>query len=110
MSSSFKASYEGIGQLLVSEEMQLEMLRRARKMMAFAIADAPYDPADKDGDHYRDHFFVDSGIQEGKTRRAYGRMGNDHPAAVSIEYGTGEGGSRTPAHHTVLRSIDAARD
>lgn len=111
----FQWSYEGGGQLLVSEGMQLEMLRRARKIRDAAVASAPYDPADKDDDHYKDHFSVDSGVTEGatlfrgravKTRRAYASVTNDHPAAVSIEFGTAD----TPAHHTMLRAIDAARD
>lgn len=106
MTARFKLNYSGVGEMLRSPEMQAEMLRRVKRMQAYAEATAPYDAADKDGDHYRDHFSVESGVQHHKTSRAYGRLTNDHVAAVSIEFGT----SKTPAHHTMLRSIDAARD
>jgi hypothetical protein len=104
--TDFQSSYEGIGEMLRSAEMQAEMRRRAEAMLAFAQADAPYDPTDTDGDHYRDHFSVESGIQVHKTTRAYGALVNDHPAALPIEVGT----SDTPAHHTLTRALDAAGD
>lgn len=106
MPSTFRADYGGIGRLLVSEDMQADMHRRAERMKAYAEADAPFDPADRDGDHYRDHFSVSSGIQERKTRRAVGTLTNDHRAAFQIEVGTKD----TPAHHTLTRAIDAAKD
>lgn len=106
MGARFNGSYDGVGEMLCSAAMQAEMRRRAEKMLAAAVADAPYDPTDKDGDHYRDHFSVESGVRQGKTRRAYGRVTNDHVAALSIEFGT----SDTPAHHTLTRALDAAKD
>ena len=102
----FQPSYVGIGEMLVSGDMQAEMLRRVSKMKAAAEADAPYDATDRDGDHYRDHFHVEAGVREGRTRRAFGRLENDSPVAVLVEFGS----VHNPAHHTVLRSIDAARD
>lgn len=104
--ASFQANYHGIGRLLVSEDMQAEMHRRALRMKAAAEADAPFDPDDSDHDHYRDHFAVSSGIQERKTRRAIGTLTNDHPAAFQIEVGTG----KTPAHRTLTRALDAVKD
>lgn len=103
--SSFRADYTGIGRMLVSEAMQAEMHRRASRVKEAAESAAPYDAADKDGDHYRDHFTVSSGVQEHKTRRAVGTVTNDHPAAFQIEVGTKD----TPAHRTLTRALDAAK-
>lgn len=103
---SFRASYKGIGEMLCTPEMQAEMRRRAEKIAEAARADAPYDPRSKDGTHYKDSFAVDSGVQERKTRRAFGRVTNTDPAAFYIEYGTRD----TPAHHTLARALDHARD
>lgn len=104
--SAFKADYAGIGHMLVSEAMQAEMKRRAEKVKEYAEATAPYDPNDRDGDHYKDHFTVESGVQHRKTSRAYGAVVNDHPAAFQIEVGTKD----TPAHRTLTRALDAAKD
>lgn len=103
---SFHADYHGIGEMLCSPEMQAEMHRRAEKVKAAAEAAAPYDPASKDGTHYKDSFTVESGVREGKTRRAYGRVVNDDPAAFYIEYGT----SDTPRYRTLGRALDHAKD
>ena len=104
--SRFDASFEGIGEMLCSPEMQAEMRRRAEKVKAAAEAAAPFDPHSKDGTHYKDSFSVDSGVREGKTRRAFGRATNDDPAAFYIEYGT----SDTPRHRTLGRALDHAKD
>lgn len=103
---TYKPSYTGIGEMLCAPFMQAEMRRRAEKVKEYAEATAPYDPDDKDNDHYRDHFSVSSGVQEGKTRRAVGTVTNDHVAALSIEAGTKD----TDAHWTLTRALDAARD
>lgn len=102
---AYMSDYEGVGRMLCSPELQADMRRRAETMLAAALTDAPYDANDKDGDHYRDHFSVDSGVREGKSRRAFGRLSNDHPAALPIEFGT----AHTPAHHTLTRALDAAK-
>lgn len=102
----FQWDYKGAGELLVSEGMQAEMRRRADKVMAAAVADAPYDAKSTDGTHYKDSFEVSSGVREGKTRRAYGRVENTDEAAFYVEYGT----RNNPAHHTLLRALDAAKD
>lgn len=104
--AGFQANYDGIGEMLCSPGMQAEMLRRARRVMEAAIADAPYDPKDRDGNHYKDGFSVDAGIQERKTRRAFGRVTNDNEAAFLVEYGS----KNNPAHHTLTRALDAAKD
>lgn len=102
--SEFKASYDGIGQMLRSTEMQADMRRRAEKIKNAATVDAPYDPASVT--HYRDAFSVESGVREGASRRAFGRVTNDDAAAFYIEYGA----KTIPAHHTLTRALDAAKD
>lgn len=117
MGKAFQADYKGIGELLVSPQMQAHMLARAEQMKAAAVADAPFDPNDKDGDHYKDHFYTESGVQHHKTSRAYGLLGNNTVSKtsargvdVSVAFLVEFGSKNNPAHHTILRSIDAARD
>jgi hypothetical protein len=83
-----------------------EMRHRAGHVFDAAVADAAqhYDPTDHDGDHYIDHFRVEAGIQERKTRRAVGKVINDHQAALYIEYGTVD----TPRQRILGRALDAA--
>lgn len=101
MASTFNANFAGIGEMLRSAEMQAEMERRAGKGKDFAETIAPFD--EHDGDHYKDHFSVEA---RPRHDRACAALVNDDPAAFQIEHGT----SRTPAHHTLLRSIDAMGD
>jgi len=100
MTSEFTPDYEGIGEMLRSEWMQAEMIRRAEKGKAYAEAIAPFDPTDRDGDHYKDHFSVRPGNRQD---RASAELVNDHVAAVQIEWGT----SDTPAHRTLGKALDA---
>lgn len=102
-------SYDGIGRMLTASWMQGLMARHAEPVKELAEATAPYDPNDKDDDHYRDHFKVESGVLHRKTSRAFAAVVNDHPASVSIEFGQRKQEHNTPAHHTLLRSIDAAK-
>jgi len=105
--TSFKASYEGIGEMLCSDGMVAEMRRRAEKVKVAAEALAPYDPTSIDGSHYRDSFKVTAGVERTlATLRAVGRVSNADEAAVFIEYGT----SKTPDYHVLGKAIDAARD
>lgn len=111
----FNPSYEGLGALLRGPEMQAEMKRRAEKIEAAAIADAPVGPpSDPHRGEYRDSFKVSSGVETDVKgeRRAYGRVRNEASYAVAVEYGNG-GTSKGPtagAHHTLGRALDHARD
>ncbi len=108
MGASFRASYEGIGELLKSPMMEAEMRRRAEKVRAAAEARAPVgDPAsDPHPGRYKASFRVVSGRAGGvKGDRAFGRTLNDSPEAFYVEWGT----SRQPAHHTLLNAVQAAR-
>jgi hypothetical protein len=109
--ATFKADKRAIGTILVSDEIRAVLVAKAETAKGIAEVIAPFDPNDRDGDHYRDHFQVTTGSQIRKTRRAYAELSNDHPAAAAIEYGTGSpDGSRTPAHHTRLRSVEAMKE
>jgi HK97 gp10 family phage protein len=100
--SDFTPSYSGLGELLRSDEMKAEMLRRAEKVAEMARAIAPVD----DGD-YKASITASVGIQREATERAAGRVevGVDH--AIFVEYGTSSG---SPAQHILGRSLDAAKD
>lgn len=107
MTARFQGDYRGIGDMLCSEGMQAAMRARAEKVAVAAEIDAPIGPAsDPHAGRYKASFSVDSGIREGKTRRAYGRVTNDSPEAIYVEYGN----KNIDAHHTLGRALDAARD
>jgi hypothetical protein len=88
--------------MLRSPEMAAEMRRRAEKVAVRARALAPVDSG-----QYKNSFVVSSGRRGGMKRdRAFGRVTNTAPYAMHVETGT----SRTPAHHTLRRSMQAAGD
>jgi hypothetical protein len=107
--SDFNPSYSGLGELLRSEEMKAEMLRRAEKVAEFARAIAPVD----DGD-YKASIKASADVRRTQaTERAEGRVeiGVDH--AIYVEYGTLQGSATSkgsPAQHILGRSLDAAKD
>lgn len=112
MAMRFKPSYRGIGQMLCADFMIAEMDVRAHRVMAQAIATAPVDE-DLDDEHrgrYKARFKVTSGIRPGsrggRKRRAFGRVTNDAPEAIDVEFGT----HTTPRHRILGRALLAARD
>lgn len=76
-------------QILCSEAMQHEMLRRADVGKLYAEAVAPVDETGPHPSQYKDAFTTSSGIQDHKTRRAYGRLENPTPEAIFVEKGNG---------------------
>lgn len=104
--SDYRPSYEGIGELLTSEFMQAEMLRRAERVKAQAEATAPDAPPYGEG--YKYEFKVSGGIKVSKegTRRAVGTVTNESDHALWVEYG----GQNTPAHRILGRALNAAKD
>lgn len=112
MSMRFKPSYRGIGQMLIMPELQANMIARAERVATQARATAPVD-ADPDDAHrgrYKASFKVTGGIRKGsrggRRRRAYGRVTNNAPEALDVEYGT----PYTARHRTLGRALMAARD
>lgn len=99
--------YEAFGEaVLCSPEMVAEMHRRAERVKDAAEATAPvYEQGPHPG-RYKESFEVTSGVKEGKTRRAYGRVTNTAPEAIYVEYGN----TNTPRHRTLGHALDAAKE
>lgn len=102
--STYRPSYRGIGDLLTSDFLQAEMLRRAEKVEKAAEALAPDAPPYGVG--YKYEFEVTGGIKESKkgTKRAYGRVTNRSEHAMWVEFG----GQNTPKHRVLGKALDAA--
>lgn len=128
--SKISFSYDGIGQLLRSDFMAAEMVRRAQKVADLARSRAPvYSGSGRDPHRgrYKDSFQV-LGTRTGggyRKNRAAGIVINNSPEAVFIEYGTQahdtrirdrNGRERTihvpamPARHVLGSSMMAAGD
>jgi hypothetical protein len=97
---SFQADYKGIGEMLCAPFMVSDMHRRAELVAELARATGPR----KTGE-YVSRFKVSSGIRQGRTRRAFGRVTNDSDHAIHVEFGTED----TPAHRTLRRALSAAK-
>jgi hypothetical protein len=97
--SSFRLDVAGFGEFLCGPAMQAEMRRRAEKVKARAEATAPVDRNSRHAGRYKRSFRVVSGVREGKTRRAFGRVVNDAPEATLVEYGS----RNNPRHRTLGR-------
>lgn len=105
--AKFKASYKGIGEMLVSPWMQREMHNIANKARVIAEATAPVyegDGPDETPGSFKVSFTASSGIQEHQTSRAYGRLESHDDPALWIEIGT----KKTPAHHTMYNAMAEA--
>jgi hypothetical protein len=107
MTAKLSGDYGGIGDMLCAEWMRADMHARAERVAAAAELDAPVGGADDPHrGRYKASFHVESGVQHGKTRRAFGRVSNDSPEAVYVEYGN----KNIDAHHILGRALDAAKD
>ena len=101
----FKMSYKGVGQLLRSDMVRAEMVRRAELIKSVAVSIAPIGgPGDPHSGHYKSSFYVTSTARGGRRRdRATATVGNSAYYARWVEYGT----ERQPAHHVLLRAAQA---
>lgn len=115
---SFNPNTRGLAELLAGPEMQAEMKRRVDRGKDFAEATAPVGPeGDPHRGEYKDGFRTEVSVEKPAPAafggpRATGRLINDAPHAVDVEYGGG-GRAENPtaaAHHTMTRSLDAMRD
>lgn len=106
MAARFRMSKKGIGQLLRSQMMQTEMLRRAERIKTVAESIAPVGgPADPHPGLYKASFYTDSTSRGGRNRdRAVAYVMNGSHYARWVEYGT----DRVHAHHVLLRAALAA--
>ena len=112
---TYRPDHGGLGELLVSPDMQKAMHTLASKVRDAALAKAP--DAAPYGVGYVDGFEVDSGVREGKTPRAFGRVKNTSPHAVFIEYGSAEKVDKagrkhgaTPKFRTLGKALDAVNE
>lgn len=109
MASTLTFSYQAIGdELLRAGWMVGEMTARAEAVMAYAEAIAPVYTGtgwDPHRGRYRDSFSVSSTAHGGyKGDRAAGRVHNDSPEALVVEFGN----SRQRAHATLRTALNAA--
>lgn len=103
---AFRWDYKGGGDMLTMPGMQAEMRRRAERVQAAAEADAPVGRGPHAG-RYKRSFSTTSGVRgRGRGKRAFGRVTNDAPEALFVEYGT----RNNPRYRTLGRALDAAKD
>lgn len=102
--AGYEASFRGIGEMLCMPGMVADMRRRAEKVKDFAEGSAPVDDGGPHPGRYKAAFRVDSGVQQGRTRRAFGRVTNDSPEAFYVEYGN----RHVHKHRTLGTALAAA--
>jgi hypothetical protein len=108
MAARFKMKRKGVGQLLKSEMIRADLVRRAEHIKTSAVALSPVGEAnDEDRTRYKDAWEVDSTRRGGRRRdRAVAYVRNPTYYARWVEYGT----ERVPAHHILLRAAAAGGD
>lgn len=105
MAARFKMSKRGVGELLRSDSVETEMLRRANIIKSVAESIAPVGgPSDPHPGLYKASFHVTSHKRGGRRRdRAVAVVWNSAYYARWVEYGT----EKVPAHHVMLRAAVA---
>jgi hypothetical protein len=103
--STFKPDYAGLSELLNSDAMVAAMVEEAAKVMSAAESTAP---VATQGDHpgrYKASFSLSGGKHGGiHSDRAFGRVTNDAPEAVFVEFGS----KNNPKYRTLGHALDAA--
>jgi hypothetical protein len=98
--------YKGGADMLTMPGMQAEMRRRAENVQAAAEASAPVYRGPTGG-RYKRSFTTTSGVRDrGRHRREFGRVTNDAPEALFVEYGS----IHNDRYRTLGRALDAAKD
>ena len=106
MAARFRGSRRGVGELLRSEMIEVEMVRRGELIKAAAESTAPVGvpPGDPHPGLYKASVVVTSTRRGGRRRdRAVAYVTNTAYYARWVEYGT----ERVPAHHVMLRAAQA---
>jgi hypothetical protein len=105
MAARFKLKPKGVGELLRSDMVRAEMVRRAEVIRDTAVAISPVGATrDPHPGHYKASWEVDSTSRGGRRRdRAVAYVRNTAYYARWVEYGT----ERVPAHHVLLRAAQA---
>lgn len=101
---TFKANYEGIGEMLNSPFMREAMVVRAEAIRTAAEADAA--TYSDSGEFARSFAPIESGTHGGVHKdRAYAIVRNTDPAALSIEFGhLSEKGEPVEGHYSLTRA------
>jgi len=108
MAARFKLKKKGVGQLLRSEMIRGDLVRRAEGIKAMAVAISPVGSArDPHPGQYKGAWEVSSTRRGGHRRdRAVAYVRNGTYYARWVEYGT----ERVPAHHVLLRAAASGGD
>lgn len=102
----FRMKRRGVGQLLRSDMIRAEMLRRADVIKGVAIGISPVGEAARDPHPglYKESWHATSHKRGGRNRdRAVAVVWNSAPYARWVEYGA----ERVAAHHVLLRAAQA---
>ncbi|MFJ3289992.1 HK97 gp10 family phage protein [Streptomyces sp. NPDC086669] len=105
MAARFKMKRKGVGELLRSEMIRGDLVRRAERIKSTAVAISPVGTArDQHPGQYKGAWEVSSTRRGGRRRdRAVAYVRNPTYYARWVEYGT----ERVPAHHVLLRAAAA---
>jgi hypothetical protein len=105
MAARFKMNRKGVGELLQSEMIRADLVRRAQEIESAAVALSPVGgPGDPHSGEYKASWSTDSTKRGGRRRdRAVAYVRNRTYYARWVEYGT----ERVPAHHVLLRAAQA---
>ena len=111
--NQFTPNPAGLGEVMRGPDMQAGMRAAAEKVADAARAVAPVGRAagDTTPGRYKAGFEVSSGVREGRSGRAYGRVENRTPYAAAVEWGNGRTSGKTiDAHYVLTRAIDVLRE
>ena len=108
MAARFKLKRKGVGELLRSEMIRADLVRRASAIEAVAVALSPVGGAgDPHPGEYKGSWKVSSRVRGGVRRnRATATVSNTAYYARWVEYGT----EKVTAHHVMLRAAQAGGD
>lgn len=105
MTAKITPNYAGMSELLRSEEMRVMCVDRAEPVKSLAEEIAPVFEQGPHPGRYKASFLIESGTDNGAEKpRAYARVVNLAPEALSAEFGT----ANNDAHHTLLTALEAA--
>jgi hypothetical protein len=108
MAARFRLKSRGVGELLRSEMVRADLVRRAENIKAMAVTISPVGGSgDPNPGRYKGAWEADSTRRGGRRRdRAVAYVRNPTYYARWVEYGT----ERVPAHHVLLRAAAAGGD
>ncbi len=107
--TKFRGSYAGIGAMLRSKWMLIEMVKRAELVKAHAEMISPVGmegtAADPAGGYKQSFHVVPIERGGSKHDRSAALVVNDDPAAMHVEYGS----VAQPGDHTMLKALEILR-